>query len=978
MHNPSSLFNQNYAYIIGISKYSRLNPLTSAANDATELSRLLREIHQYDSVQTFLDEQATGAELRRLLIEQLPREVRTNDRVLFYFAGHGLPLPGDSGPEGYLAPQDGAAEDVTTLLSMQTLYQAFIDLPCRHLLVILDCCFAGMFRWSFLRHANPARGPLYREQYDRYVARRAWQVLTSAAADEPAADILSKREVVTLATLGMDTRGSEEHSPFALQLFAALSGAERVSPPPGDGVITANRLYSFLRDQLERNTPAGFRIQTPGLWPLPRHDDGEYIFTIPGKSGAADLTPAPRLDEQTNPYRGLQPFVTADQGLFFGRDALIEELTPQVVKQPLTVVVGASGAGKSSLVAAGLIPRLRKLAWTVLEPVRPGGEPTQMLANLDTLPAGSALTARVQAWHQAHPTQQLALVIDQFEEVLTLCRSQDDRTHFLEELAGALQAVTPNFHLVLTLRSEFEPQFTSADAPLAAHWKRFIVRMMTQDELRMVIKGPAAEKALVFDQESLVESLVNEVIQMPGGLPLLSFTLSELYLCYLEHVRKEDERGRTRTLSTVDYEAIGRVIGALQKRADSIWASLGTADEQQTMQFVMQRMVALEGGERTRRPVLRDELKYAVAATAPENLRVQKVLQALEAARLIISDNNLSGQPYVELAHDALIMSWKRFVAWTENPNLLLLQRALTDAAITWMQNGRSPGSLWEDDPRLGLLDPANQARLIESNAAEDRRPRPVQRMRNWIAAAVLPVPQQSYAWVNHLEGEFIRASRQRHQANQRGALRIAAILIVLTLGALIGAYLAELNRQQANREARHALAEALSASSVAQLTVDPERSILLALEAVATTQQVREPVLPQAEEALHQALLESHIRWTIQDPTDAVNAGAWSPDGRFLATASNNRVQVWSSETRQPTFTLGAHRGHVTSVSWSPSGQWLLTSAEADPNLHIWDAATGQEAYALPVATTGILQAAWSHDGKTILVRTSTGTAAI
>src|SRR5579859_2539959 len=161
MHNPSSLFNQNYAYIIGISKYSRLNPLTSAANDATELSRLLREIHQYDSVQTFLDEQATGAELRRLLIEQLPREVRTNDRVLFYFAGHGLPLPGDSGPEGYLAPQDGAAEDVTTLLSMQTLYQAFIDLPCRHLLVILDCCFAGMFRWSFLRHANPARGPLY-------------------------------------------------------------------------------------------------------------------------------------------------------------------------------------------------------------------------------------------------------------------------------------------------------------------------------------------------------------------------------------------------------------------------------------------------------------------------------------------------------------------------------------------------------------------------------------------------------------------------------------------------------------------------------------------------------------------------------------------------------------------------------------------------------------------------------------------------
>jgi len=177
-------FHHSLAIVIGINAYAGgIPPLRSAANDARRLARILTDDHGYD-VRLLLDEQATFASIIRLLTETLPAEVGPDDRVLVYFAGHGIALDGEDGPAGYLVPQDARLADRASFLPMHSLHQALIALPCRHLLLILDCCFAGAFRWSSTRSLWAPPGLVYRERYDRFVRDPAWQVISSAAYDE--------------------------------------------------------------------------------------------------------------------------------------------------------------------------------------------------------------------------------------------------------------------------------------------------------------------------------------------------------------------------------------------------------------------------------------------------------------------------------------------------------------------------------------------------------------------------------------------------------------------------------------------------------------------------------------------------------------------------------------------------------------------------------------------------------------------------
>jgi len=174
----------------------------------------------------------------------MPQEVGPDDRVLLYFAGHGIALDGDDGPSGYLVPEDANREDRISFLSMKELNDALVQLPCRHLLLILDCCFAGAFRWSSTRDLSALPSVIHRERYERYIADRAWQVISSAAHDQRALDVLSGNVVGERAN-------QAGHSPFAAALFRALEGEADLIPrgkdgkPVGDGVITARELYLY-------------------------------------------------------------------------------------------------------------------------------------------------------------------------------------------------------------------------------------------------------------------------------------------------------------------------------------------------------------------------------------------------------------------------------------------------------------------------------------------------------------------------------------------------------------------------------------------------------------------------------------------------------------------------------------------------------------------------------------------------------------
>lgn len=236
-------------------------PLKNAVNDAAALIKLLREKHGYE-VREYLDEAATLLNLHEMLLTTLPKEITANDRLLFYFAGHGIAFNSDE-PEGYLIPQDATLGDVQTYLPMNQLHECLSKLPCRHFLGILDCCFAGAFRWSSANREILAKKTVYKEDYDRFIADPAWQVITSASYNQKALDTFALN----------NQRGLEgKHSPFAFSLLEALEGKADFYPPstngkpPGDGVITATELYLYLHGALKSIPKERLCQQTPGLF----------------------------------------------------------------------------------------------------------------------------------------------------------------------------------------------------------------------------------------------------------------------------------------------------------------------------------------------------------------------------------------------------------------------------------------------------------------------------------------------------------------------------------------------------------------------------------------------------------------------------------------------------------------------------------------------------------------------------------------
>jgi WD40 repeat protein len=733
-------FKRNLAVVIGINDYENVTPLGTAVNDAKKLAEILRsqpEPHNYEIVP--LEEAQPGIDcLKNLLDITLPNVIKpTNqDRLLFYFAGHGYPADSVEGPAGYLVPRDAKPGEMESFLSMEYLHNALLDLDCRHLLIILDCCFAGSFRWAATRHIA-APTVMYKERFERYTKNNAWQVITSAAHDQKAFDIL------------FDNRAVEgvEHSPFAEALFEALEkGTADVN---GDGIVTATELYLHLSETLRDRTLELRQQQVPGLWPLRKHDKGEFIFILNKDFNPKDLADAPPIDPENNPYRGLESFEAAQSKLFFGRDELIKELYDRITlpdaetnsDRPFTVVLGISGSGKSSLVKAGLIPHLDKKEaglWQILEPMRPGTTPFLALAKAILSIANDSVSSQdsiehlsqllqnnqthfsqtIAAWHELIQNQgkKLLLVIDQFEELITqsqssqIQQSQDsveqksEWQQFLDVLAIAIQAHAQHLRIVVTLRSDFEPRFLNST--LKEYWSRarFPVRAMRADELRQAIEKPAEEKALFFEPSTLVDRLIEEVGQMPGALPLLSFTLSELYN-QLAQKWKEGDTNRALTLDDKGQE--GGIAGSLTRRANEVYQQIAEAENlgeaaQRTMRRVMLRMLTLEGGETTRRRVPESELVYP---TLEENERVRRVVNSLVDARLLVKGQLETGEPYIEPAHDYLIRGWITLQDWiAQNQQSILLRNRLHFDLVAWRNDKTSTDHLWISNAQVATL----------------------------------------------------------------------------------------------------------------------------------------------------------------------------------------------------------------------------------------------------------------------------------
>lgn len=674
------------AVVFGVSIYRRASwNLRTAASDAAALAAALERDHGYE-VWLRRDAEVTRDALDALLGAPLREAMIGRRQLLVFFAGHGIAEDTIEDIAGYLVPHDGDEHRYP----MHALIARLDALDAHHLLLVLDCCFAGAIHWARRRDlGGPPR--MYRERYELYLASPAWQVLTSAAHDQRALDVCDGR---ALGQRELDA--TTPRSPFADALLAGLAGAadtfpRRADGTRGDGVVTATELYLHVHDALAFPAPGEVRAdQTPGLWRMRPRDRGEYLFHHPTQPLALDDAPA--LTRETCPYRGVEPFEERHQALFFGRAAIRDALVAHVGARAVTIVIGASGTGKSSLVRAGLIPALRAAdpALAIVGPFRPGRDP---LGALD-----GALAAT--------PAGRRCVVVDQLEEILTqrdgAPRAADDapaHVRFLQRLAAlAGDGAT----IVATLRADFEPALWSG--PLHAIWDdaRFAITDMTQDELREAIERPAEARVLVFDPPALVDRLVNAVVGMPGALPLLSFTLAHLYG---EMVRRATG---DRALRAADYDDVGDpgvpggIPGALQRRAAAIRAALDD-DGRLMLHAVALRMVTVAAGVATRRRVPLDELVFGRAADDAHRAAVLDALGAASDTRLVVagSDGDVA---YVEPAHDAVVHAWPDVQATLRDDagiDTLLFHRRCTAATAEWLRAGRDPRLLW-GEPRLG------------------------------------------------------------------------------------------------------------------------------------------------------------------------------------------------------------------------------------------------------------------------------------
>ncbi|MCA0237181.1 MAG: caspase family protein [Bacteroidetes bacterium] len=686
-------FPASHAFLVGVQDYRYVAPLQTPVNDIKSLAEVLQiEAHGFHVHELLINPEKEA--LETYFETTIPGIVKENDRVLIYFAGHGIAIDeaGQTEPKGFLLPVDARRSDEHSFTSMAFLNMCLQKLPCRHLLLLLDCCFAGSFQWAVDQTRGYGRDSffktIYRQRYEYFLQEPAWQAIASSAYHQRALDVaidyaLGQREKV----------GGALNSPFAETLVVALrDGAGDRSP--SDGLMTVSEIFAYLQDQLVQFSH--LHIQKPVFFPLRNHRQGEFIFLNPKvKLHLADYS------DDYNPYRGLESYEHHHRNLFYGRDRVIEDLMEVLNYNSLLIVSGDSGAGKSSLVRAGLMPELELRGYRLLHPIRPGMHPLESLE-----------TAVKEASDKPSDLPSI-LLVDQLEELASSYVQGTERTAFLSFLSSELEQQRFFQKIILTVRSDFETFFEQS--PLSPYWNRtarYPIPGFEYAELEDIVLCPMQERCITYEKD-LTAQLIREVQNKIGGLPLLSFALFELYECFKGR-RLNDEHFRTITWK--DYQSTGGVVGALEKRADHIYERFDDI-HRSVFRKVILRLVSNENRESGRR-VLADEITYR---NSEENQCVSLILESLIDARLLVTGTDYRGDRFIEPAHDALIRSWNRLRLWIDEfKDYLPLRDQLIAKLTDYRQSGGKETLLMHNDPRLAQLEDVRNRPQCWYNAQED------------------------------------------------------------------------------------------------------------------------------------------------------------------------------------------------------------------------------------------------------------------
>ncbi|MFE2211032.1 helix-turn-helix domain-containing protein [Streptomyces canus] len=615
------------------------------------------------------------------------------------------------------------------------------------------------------------------------------------------------------------------------------------------------------------------------------------------------------------PYRGLARFETGDSDLFFGREQLTADLVDLLGRRRFAAVFGPSGSGKSSLLRAGLIPVLRRAQEPGPRPaairiLTPGERPARNHAPL--------LTPAIP--RDGDAGADTFVIVDQFEEVFTLCHDAAERARFIDLLLAARQPES-RLRVLLAVRGDFYGRCAEhrelADALRDAN---LLTGAMSRTELRDAVVKPATAAGLTVER-ALTTRLVEEVADEPGGLPLLSHALLETW-----------RRRRGKTLTMAGYEASGCLDGAIAKTAETIYGRF-TEDQAAAARRVLLRMVAPgDGTSGTRRPVEREELGDT-----------GQVVEVLTGARLLTLDGDT-----VEIAHEALLTAWPRLRGWIEEDReRLRVHRNLTEAAHAWQELGREEGALYRG------------SRLAAAQEHFGGAPRED---------------------LTDLEHAYLGAGRDHEQkGRRRSRLVLTAVTAALCL-ALVAAGLAVGQWQSAVSAQHLAQSRQLAAQSGALLDSDPDLGALLAVHAYRTSPTREATAALYAAAALPlrkrltggtepvDSLALSTDGHTVADQTrdgkvriwdlpggrlrhtftgyDSGEVSAFSPDGGTLAVAfargADGMIGLLDPVTGRKLRTITVPDGSVRGIAFSPDGRTV--SAASSTTVRVWDVATGRK----------------------------------
>ena len=700
------------------------------------------------------------------------------------------------------------------------------------------------------------------------------------------------------------------------------------------------------------------------------------------------------------PYQGLLSFDKNDWDRFFGRDVLTAQIVSRLHDTNFLTVVGPSGSGKSSVVRAGVVPAV--LGWKELvndvEPlpanwkdiiITPTSHPLAKIAETlfpDNATAQDELQKQMQESDGAlaNALNKIAasddhhrlIVVDQFEELFTLCDEDDIREAFAANLLYIAQNRQPQLKIILALRADFYHRCLENEklAQLMPPENQINVRQMEAEELAEAILRPAANGDWKL-QIGLVDLMIDDAGEEPGALPLLSHALLETW----------NNRGwDTMTLHGYKEEA-GGVRGAIACTANKTLEHLSES-EQLIAKRLFLRLTEL--GQETL-----DTRRKATFATIEDDAAAQHVRRQLEKARLIISDED-----GVEIAHEALIREWPLLKEWlnTDREGLITHQR-LGDAAERWQEKKEDHSYLLTG---LRLAEAEQWAKTHDDD-------------------------------LNDLERTFLEASllaESRRKRNRRfaqiGTAVILTILVMLGIGTVV------INGERNNAVAAQGLAEtaatkeseARSTAVVAQSTAqadatraneaeataivaqaetevqrrlvaaqslafqglntttgnnDSELRTLLTLEANRINQEVNGNLQNIIDRSLRTVLNEPFYNSVLRGHEDDITSVAFSPDGQWLASGSyDHTTSLWNlTDPTIDSIILKGHTDRVTSVAFSPDGQTLATGSN-DTTIRLWNL---MDITSSPIIledhTGGITSIAFSPDGQSLVSSSSDGT---